>query len=58
MTNAAARVPALDLARVERFCAARVPPRLAAQVRLEVEVDGVGVTIVERRAPWSPDVGP
>ncbi len=52
------RVPEIDLARAQRFCAARVPARLAGQLRLEVEVDGVAVTIVERRAPWSPEVGP
>ncbi|HEY4753084.1 MAG TPA: DUF3024 domain-containing protein, partial [Candidatus Limnocylindrales bacterium] len=34
------------------------PARLADQIRIEVEVDGVAVTIVERRAPWSPSLGP
>jgi hypothetical protein len=50
--------PDLDLARIRRFCEGRVPVRARHQVRLEVEVGGSAVTIIERRAPWSPEVGP
>ncbi len=58
MTQDVRGIPELDLARIERFCRRRVPARLAEQVRLEVEVRGTAVTIVECRAPWSPDIGP
>lgn len=51
-------LPDLDLAKIRRFAEDRVPARARHQVRLEVEVDGRAVTIVERRAPWSPEVGP
>jgi hypothetical protein len=48
----------IDLAKVRRFAANRVPPRALHQVRLEVNVQGHAVTIIERRAPWSPTFGP
>src|SRR3990170_448785 len=51
-------MPELDLARIRRFVDARVPARARHQVRLEVEVQGSAVTIVERRAPWRADIGP
>lgn len=35
-----------------------MPESLAAEVRLEVEVKGSDVTIVERRPPWQPEFGP
>jgi hypothetical protein len=34
-----------------------VPPHATHQVRLEVEVQGTAVTIVESRAAWRTDVG-
>jgi hypothetical protein len=52
------KIPELDLARIRRFVDARVPPHATHQVRLEVEVQGTAVTIVECRAPWRTDVGP
>jgi hypothetical protein len=52
------KFPELDLARIQRFVDGRVPPRARHQVRLEVEVQGTAVTIVEHRAPWSPEIGP
>lgn len=58
MADRAHELPDLDLIRIERFCAARIPARAAHQVRLEVEVSGDHVTIAERRAPWSPSLGP
>lgn len=35
-----------------------MPPHATHQVRLEVEVQGTAVTIVECRAPWRADVEP
>ncbi len=51
-------LPDLDLFRIRRFCGARVPERARHQVRLEIEVAGSTVTIVEFRAPWSRELGP
>jgi hypothetical protein len=51
-------LPDIDLAKIRRFAEDQVPARARHQVRLELEVSGRGVTIVERRAPWSPEVGP
>jgi len=45
-------LPDLDVARVRRWCAARVPERARHQVRLECETAPRRLTIVERRAPW------
>lgn len=50
--------PDLDLARIRRFAARRFPASLANELRLEVEIDGANVTIVERRPPWRPEFGP
>lgn len=50
--------PELDLARIRRYVRDRLPESLAAEVRLEVEVKGADVTIVERRPPWDPESGP
>jgi hypothetical protein len=51
-------VPELDLARIRRYCAGRIPAHVAQLVRLEVDVDGRSVTILECRPPWSSDLGP
>ena len=51
-------MPDLDLARVQRWCAARVPEHARHQVRVEVETTPRHLTIVERRAPWREDYGP
>ncbi|NLT54592.1 MAG: DUF3024 domain-containing protein [Actinomycetales bacterium] len=51
-------LPELDVARVQRWCAARIPERARHQVRLECEVTARHLTIVERRAPWREDFGP
>ena len=50
--------PELDLRRIRKFCDERVPSHLRDQVRIEVEVDGTRVTVVERRPPWRPEFGP
>jgi Protein of unknown function (DUF3024) len=51
-------LPDLDLARIRRYCEARVPARLRDQIRIELEERGLSVTIVECRAPWTPAIGP
>jgi len=51
-------IPDLTIRQIERWCAARVPARLHDEIRVECRRRGRSVTIVERRAPWSPDLGP
>lgn len=51
-------LPETDVARVQRWCAQRVPPEALHQVRVECEVAPRHLTIVERRAPWREDYGP
>ena len=58
VTNGPDLVPELDLARIRRYCAGRIPARVAHLVRLEIDVEGRSVTILECRPPWSPDMGP
>ena len=50
-------LPDLDVARVRRWCAARVPERARHQVRVECEATPRHLTIVERRAPWRQNDG-
>ncbi len=50
-------LPTLDVARVQRWCAARVPERARHQVRLECDEAPQHLTIIERRAPWPEDSG-
>lgn len=45
-------VPETDLARIRRWCAARVPSEAAHQVRVVGLVDGPRVVITEERPPW------
>ncbi|MGW5152046.1 DUF3024 domain-containing protein [Rhodococcus koreensis] len=56
--SAATGLPELDIARVRRWCAARVPEHARHEVHVECEVAARHLTIVERRAPWCEDVGP
>ena len=58
MSAATTGLPELDVARVQRWCDQRVPDHARHQVRVECEVEPRHLTIVERRAPWRPDVGP
>jgi hypothetical protein len=51
-------LPDVDVAAIRHFCEQRVPPHAIDEVRLELEVDARSATIVERRAPWRPDIGP
>ena len=58
MTKGTNIVPELDLARIRRYCAERILARVAHLVRLEIDVEGRSITILECRPPWSPDMGP
>jgi Protein of unknown function (DUF3024) len=51
-------LPELDITRVQRWCAARVPEHASHQVRVECQISPRHLTIVERRAPWREDFGP
>ena len=51
-------LPELDLARVQRWCAARVPEHLRHQVRVESHPTPRHITILERRAPSQENLGP
>jgi Protein of unknown function (DUF3024) len=51
-------LPDLDVARVQRWCAARVPEHVRHQVRVECDIAARHLTILERRAPWRKDFGP
>ncbi|MCU1363953.1 MAG: hypothetical protein JWM55_1781 [Acidimicrobiaceae bacterium] len=44
----------LDLFKVTKHCAGRVPARFHDQMRIESSVRGNSVTIFECRAPWHP----
>lgn len=57
-TPASTGLPELEVARVQRWCAARVPERARHQVRVEGQPAMRHITIVERRAPWRDDTGP
>lgn len=51
-------LPELDVARVQRWCAARVIGQARDQVRIDCELARRHLTIVERRPPWHEDLGP
>jgi hypothetical protein len=51
-------LPDLDVARVQRWCAARVPEHAHHQLRVECQIAPRHLTIVERRAPWRQESGP
>lgn len=50
-------LPELDVQRVRRWCAARVPEHLHDELRVEVDVAPRHLTIVEARPPWREDLG-
>lgn len=50
--------PEQDVARVQRWCAARVPEQARHQVRVECDVAPRHLAIIERRPPWHADLGP
>jgi len=49
-------VPELDLARIRRYCDAKVPLNLRDEARIEADVRGKSVTIFECRPPWHPNL--
>ena len=49
-----ASVPEVDLRRITEFCDKRVPGHLRHEARLEPQVRGRLVTIVDCRPPWHP----
>jgi hypothetical protein len=54
-------LPETDVARVKRWVTARnekMSPRVAEQLRYELDVAARAVTLVERRSPWREDLGP
>ncbi|MGB2567113.1 DUF3024 domain-containing protein [Micromonospora citrea] len=51
-------LPEQDVAQVRSWCDQRVPERVRDQVRVECEEAPRHLTVVERRPPWSPQVGP
>lgn len=58
MATRAAAPPELDVARIRRFARERIPSSVANEIRLEVEIAGANVTLVERRPPLRPEFGP
>jgi hypothetical protein len=45
-------LPETDVARVQRWCRARVPERVRNEVRVELDVAERHLTTVECRVPW------
>lgn len=45
-------VPNLDLARIRKFCDDQTPAEFRDEVRVEADVRGRSVTILECRPPW------
>ncbi|HUG29207.1 MAG TPA: DUF3024 domain-containing protein [Candidatus Limnocylindria bacterium] len=58
MDNAKRAVPDLDIARIRRYCDGKVPAHLRDKIRIEFDVRGRSVTILECRPPWTPAIGP
>jgi hypothetical protein len=56
-TIGVAVVPEIDVARVQRWCRARVPEHVRDEIRVEVDVAQRHVTIMECRPPWRADTG-
>jgi hypothetical protein len=46
-------IPEIDLERVRRWAAVRVPVNVQDQLRLEVDVDRLSITVLECQAPWA-----
>lgn len=51
-------IPDLDLRKIHKYASRVVPSEFQDQIRMEVEVRGKTVTIVECRPPWREDFGP
>jgi Protein of unknown function (DUF3024) len=50
--------PELDVAAIRAYCEQRVPPRAREEVRVDAELEGNAVTVVERRPSWRPELSP
>jgi hypothetical protein len=50
-------IPEFQQRQIERWCERRVPGHLRDEVRVECRRRGGAVTILERRAPWSEELG-
>ena len=48
----------LELARVAKYCDAKIPVHARDEIRMEYKVRGKSVTIIECRPPWHESVGP
>lgn len=46
--------PETDVAKIRKYCRARVPPSFRDQIRIEAAVRGSAVSIYECRPPWHP----
>jgi hypothetical protein len=51
-------IPDLDLRKIHEYSAGVVPPEFQDQIRIEVDIRGKTVTIMECRPPWREDFGP
>ena len=51
-------VPETAVRAVEAYCAGRVPSHARADVRVEHEIRGTSITLIEARPPWRQDLGP
>lgn len=49
--------PEIAIAAVRRYCERKTPPELRDEMRLEVDVRGSAVTMLDCRPPWHPDMG-
>lgn len=38
-----------------RYCEERIPPHVRDKIRMEYEIRGNSVTLIERRPPWRPE---
>ena len=51
-------ISTIDLRKFQEYAARVVPPEFQDQIRIEVDVRGKTVTIMECRPPWREDFGP
>lgn len=51
-------MPELDLRKIQEYAAEVVPPNFQNQIRMEVDLRGKTVTILECRPPWREDIDP
>ncbi|MGK2243656.1 MAG: hypothetical protein ACI9JD_006250 [Rhodococcus sp. (in: high G+C Gram-positive bacteria)] len=49
---AATGLPELDVARIVKYCASRVPEQYRHEIRVECDITPRHVTICECRPPW------